>query len=147
MRNQNSFYLLALFPSIIAAQKASKFDSIILNTSVFYTCADITIPPRAVNVSISGAAEFTCTAIATAFIWEANRVGIDEGNEIAVTTIVLNKAQDLRMSTLRIVVSSSSYNAVNITCIAVSLSPFTSEESDPALLLVQGYVITLLWMS
>ena len=47
----------------------------------------------------------------------------------------------LRMSTLRVAMANSTYNATNITCTIVSIksNPIsTSNESEPALLLVQG---------
>ena len=112
----------------------------------FHYGADITIPPRAYNVSIKAVAEFTCTAVASTFIWEANKVGITEEEGTAIMTIALNEAQSIRMSTLRIKVTTTD-NAVNITCIAVSLSPFTSEESIPVLLLVQGEFAAYLFVT
>ena len=81
--------------------------------------------------------EFTCTAVTNGFAWEANGQQLDNNEEVVIATVPVNVVQNLRMSTLRILVTSSD-NATNITCVVVSLSPFTSDESDPVLLLVQG---------
>ena len=102
------------------------------------TFSDIIIPPNSVNVSLKGVAEFNCTATASTFIWKANGqvivsndaiVTVDETNEVTV-----------RMSTLRVMVTSID-NSSNITCEAITLTPFAKDESDPALLLVQGIML------
>ena len=81
--------------------------------------------------------EFTCTAVANGFAWEANGQQLDSNEVVAIANVPVNEMQNLRMSTLRILVTSTD-NATNITCIVVSLNPFTNDESDPVLLLVQG---------
>ena len=130
------YTLLVLFP-IIAAQQASKSNSIntfrLKNYSLHL--ADITIPPQSVNISINGVAEFNCTAVANAFSWRANGQEIISGKGFVITYVFL--ALYIRMSTLRMMVSSTD-NATNITCLVISLSPFSFDISDPALLLVQG---------
>ena len=84
-------------------------------------------------------AEFTCTAVANSITWRANGQQIDNGNAgINVVTVIVNEAQNIHMSTLRLTVSSTD-NATNITCFVVSFSPgFTSNESQLILLMVQG---------
>ena len=96
--------------------------------------AGITIPPRAVNVSINGVAEFTCTAVANSFAWEANGKQRDNEQDIIITSVVIN---EVHTSTFRMKVSSTD-NATNISCIAFLLTPLSSDGSSPVLLLVQG---------
>ena len=52
----------------------------------------------------------------------------------------MNDTQSIRMSTLTVSTSSMS-NATNITCEAIIYDPLTSDESGPALLLVQGMIV------
>ena len=119
----------------IAAQEASKSAIEISPFNInFHTHADITIPPRAVNVSINGVAEFTCTAVANSFAWEANGQQRDNEKGIVITSVLVN---EVHISTFRMTVSSTD-NATNITCIAFRLTPLSSDVSNPALLLVQG---------
>ena len=103
--------------------------------------ADIIIPPQAVNVSINGVAEFSCTGVANSFVWEINGEQVDDNGEtFVVMTVRLNETQlNVRKSTL-IMTMSSTDTAANITCTAISWlsNPITTAESDPALLLVQG---------
>ena len=62
----------------------------------------------------------------------------DNGDRVNIThAIPVNLSQNVRMSILRMTVTSAD-NAVKITCIASWLKPISSDESDPALLLVQG---------
>ena len=82
-------------------------------------------------------AEFNCTGVASSFIWKANGTVLTSNElEIFVSQLIAVE-QDFRISTLKIKVSSVE-NATKITCSAVSLDPFTTDESEPALLLVQG---------
>ena len=84
-------------------------------------------------------AVFTCTAVCNSIIWHGNGQQIDEDDdgEIVITTPLLNSTQNIRMSTLELPVSSTD-DATNITCTAISDSPLTLIESAPVLLLVQG---------
>ena len=87
-------------------------------------------------------AEFNCTAVANSITWRANGQQIDNGDEgvLVATVIVLI---NIRMSTLRLTVSSTD-NAANITCFAVSFSlVITGSESWPVLLMVQGSIARL----
>ena len=105
--------------------------------------AGIIIPPHSVNVSLNEVAEFNCTALhASTFFWLANNQTILNSNGIEISPVILVGAESegIRMSILRVAVSSID-NATNITCSAVTLSPFTKNESDPALLLVQGIIM------
>ena len=104
---------------------------------LFYTHADITIPPRSVNISINEVAEFNCTAAASGLIWKSNGQQIHNGDSGVVITPTQTLSENIRMSTLRMTVTSTD-NATNITCIAYSKPPTLSAESGPALLLVQG---------
>ena len=71
------------------------------------------------------------------FFWKANGTNLSNNKKIFITPVPL-LVDGLRMSMLRIVVASTD-NATNITCTAVKLDPFSiSNESEPALLLVQG---------
>ena len=79
-------------------------------------------------------AEFTCTAVGTSLFWRANGIEIDEEMGTTLTTVLVDGTEGIRRSTLR----TSTDNAANITCTAISASPLASDESDPALLLVQG---------
>ena len=99
--------------------------------------ADITVPPRPVNISLNSVAEFTCTAVANGFAWKANGQQLDNEDEVAILNAPVNELLNIRISTLRVLVTSTD-NDTNITCVVVSLNPFTSDESDSVLLLVQG---------
>ena len=74
-----------------------------------------------------------CKAVGNIFSWLFSRqpAGFEE------KTVAIDEDQDFRQSTLKWNVTSSNNNII-ITCVVVSLDPFTREESDPALLLVQG---------
>ena len=134
----NAFHLFILLP-IIAAQEAGKY-YYFLYACLSQIFTDITIPPQAVNTSINKVVEFNCTAVANGFTWYANGQQIDNGEGVAITPeIPVNENLNIRMSTLRMAVVSVN-NSTNITCIAFLLDPISSEESDPALLLVQGIV-------
>ena len=54
--------------------------------------------------------------------------------------IVVNQMQGIRMSTLLLTANALSIvdNATNITCNVIIISPLSWDESEPALLLVQG---------
>ena len=59
---------------------------------ILYLIADITVPPRAVNVSVNEVAEFNCTAVANSFTWQANGQQLDEdneGEEVVITNVLL----------------------------------------------------------
>ena len=57
---------------------------------------------------------------------------------VTISTAVVNKTTNIRTSIIRMIVSSTD-NAKNITCTAISRSsPPTIDSSDPALLFVQG---------
>ena len=101
---------------------------------------DITEPPQSVNVSINGVAEFTCTAIATSITWTANGQQLSNIDGVSIATVAVDKTRNIRISTLRIPVSSTD-DATNITCHAIVLTPISSVESSPVLLLVQGIVL------
>ena len=106
----------------------------------FFFILDVIIPPRAVNVSANTVAVFTCTAVADTFNWQANGLQIDEvEGEIFITNtcIELDLTLNIRESTLELTVSSTD-NATNITCTAISISPLAINKSVPVLLLVQG---------
>ena len=102
---------------------------------------DILIPPKSVNVSLVGVAEFNCTGIADDFIWKINGVDVVSNGDslIQTPTTTLNEAQGIRMSTLR-VTDLSTDNATNVTCTAVVESPLSSDKSVPALLMIQGII-------
>ena len=105
---------------------------------VIFIYADITIPPHSLNVSLNEVAEFNCTAFANTFLWIANNQSIVINNGIEISPVIpVDEAINLRMSKLRVPVSAID-NATNITCSAVILDPLTIDESEPALLLVQG---------
>ena len=88
------------------------------------------------NSSVNGVAEFTCTAVAISIVWKANEVQLDASERIFIGTTAVS--EEIRISTLRMTVSSTADNAANITCVAVSLTPPSIVISDSALLLVQG---------
>ena len=100
---------------------------------------DITIPPQLVIVPIGTVVEFTCTAVANSFTWQANGQQLDNGRGVFIMPVAVNEAQNIRMSTLRLTVSSID-DATNITCTAISLSPFSKVVSNPAPLIVQGRI-------
>ena len=89
-------------------------------------------------------AEFNCTGVCKDLIWMDNGHQLhdgDNGDRVNIThAIPVNLSQNVRMSILRMTVTSAD-NAVKITCIASWLKPISSDESDPALLLVQGMEI------
>ena len=104
--------------------------------------ADIITPPQSLNISLNEVAEFNCTGIAETIAWKANGEEIVNNGETIVipTAIVVNQTQGILMSTV-LLTASIVDNVTNITCIALSTSPLSSDESEPALLLVQG----LMW--
>ena len=119
-----AFHLFILLP-IIAAQEASKSDSG-NHYAAFNFCTDIIIPPRAVNASINGVAEFTCTGVANSFTWEANGLQLDNGPGVVIQPIIpVNETLNIRMSIFRIAVVSIK-NATNITCTAFRSFPLSS---------------------
>ena len=134
----SQIHLLIVLISSTAAQIASKCDTITASNQ--YTGTDITIPPRAVNVSVNGAAVFNCTAVGNSFIWRANGIEIDEGMGTILMQVLVDGTEGIRRSTLRVSVSSTD-NAANITCVAISSSPLSIDKSDPVLLLVQGILL------
>ena len=82
-------------------------------------------------------AEFNCSIgianTAAIFIWKGNNKNLHVSDGISIEKNGIT-------STLRIKVSSTD-NATNITCIAVIVTPMlSSDESEPALLLVQGHL-------
>ena len=83
---------------------------------------------------------FTCTAVGNSFVWRANGIEIDEDTGTILMLVLVDGTEGIRRSTLRMSVSSTN-NAANITCIVISLSPFSTDESDPVLLLVQGILL------
>ena len=110
----------------------------IIECSAYHVHAGIAIPPRSVNISLNGVAEFNCTGTADAFIWEFN--GEPVGNDIGIVimpTITVDEAENIYKTVLQVTASTVDV-AKNITCTAVSLSPVSTVESQPALLLVQG---------
>ena len=86
-------------------------------------------------------AEFTCTAVANSFTWALypNGQQINEEEGVDITTTTVNGALNIRMSTLRVAVTSID-DAANIICTAFTLSPLSGIDSDPVLLQVQGRV-------
>ena len=104
---------------------------------------EITIPPKSVNVSLNGVAEFNCTAVAANFVWKKNGMDVNNGIGTVIKDTIVNEVQSIRKSMLKLTVSSVIDIASNITCTAVKNSPFSNDESEPAILLVQG--IAILW--
>ena len=135
----SQIHLVILLIYNAAAQIASKCNTITPSKSVF-KYVDVTIPPRAINVSINEVAEFNCTAVGNSLFWRANGIEIDEEMGTTLTIVLVDGTEGIRRSTLRMSVSSTD-SAANITCTAVSASPLSSDESDPALLLVQGIIL------
>ena len=99
--------------------------------SLLYIYLGVTIPPQSVNISLNGVAQFTCTGVASAFVWKEN------GIQTNSTNITQHNINVDTVSTIE-VQGSSFENGTNITCTAVSLVPLSVDESEPATLLVQG---------
>ena len=138
-----------VFLTVTAAQRASMYNFTkyiipIKHDAALPACADVTIPPRSVNISLNGVAEFNCTGVASGFVWESNGMEvINDGIRTLIShAISVDAANGIRMSTLRMKVSSTD-NATNITCTALKSSPLSSNRSAPALLLVQGNYYTI----
>ena len=108
---------------------------IIISPCIFFF-ADITIPPSPVNVSVNSVADFTCNGVANGLTWEANKKQLDNSEGVFIQTVLV---QNILISTLRIPVSSTD-NATNITCTAISLHPLAKDQSDPVLMMVQGKI-------
>ena len=97
------------------------------------------------NVSLNEFAMFSCTAIATFISWKIDGVLIngdirDKGFDDSALLVTFNLTQDLRGTSLRVLGSPNSNN-VNITCVAIIPTSFTTFDvntSEPALVLVQG---------
>ena len=109
--------------------------------------AGIVSSPQSVNVSGDDHAVFNCTAIATFINWNVNGTSLNAGTngfEMQLT-IDVNVSQDLRTAALRVVGSPDANNS-SIECVALleqSNKTFDAISSAPALLLVQGIIITL----
>ena len=67
-----------------------------------------------------------------------------DNNDADVVVTMTVGAENIRMSTLTLWVSSTTKNATNITCHAALTDPLVVIDSNPALLLVQGTCI--LWV-
>ena len=101
------------------------------------------------NISSGDPAVFNCTATATFINWEVNGAALNadlmsKGFDNPIT-IDLNVLQDLRMSKLGVLGSPDNDN-ISIVCVAVlrfSATMFVSKRSDPALLLVQGMIASI----
>ena len=96
------------------------------------------------NISSGDHAVLNCTAIATDLNWKVNDDSFNTDyenkgfHELAV--VVLDASQSLRTASLRVLGSAHSNNA-SIVCVAIleySQLLFVGNESEPALLLVQG---------
>ena len=95
------------------------------------------------NITINKVAVFHCTGVANSFTWRANGQQLDHGEGITILPEVpVNETLQIYMSTLRMAVTSVN-NATNISCVAFSYSPLSSDKSYPAMLLVQGMLHTL----
>ena len=88
--------------------------------------------PQSVNVSLNEVAEFNCTANSDNIVWRTNGVDVNSGQ-----ILFIEIAQSIYLSTMKSNALASLDNT-NITCTAVKLTPPSSNESEPALLLVQG---------
>ena len=106
---------------------------------LYHISPEILAHPKSVNVSLNGVAKFNCTAVVSAtIVWKKNGIDVNNGIGIAITETVVNEMQNIRTSSLKLMVSSLENKTANITCTAVKLSPFSKDESEPALLFVQG---------
>ena len=85
---------------------------------------------------------FTCVAAGNSIWLRSNGEQLDNGKDVFIKTELLDEAENIRISTLILWVSSPE-NATNITCHSSSVDPITFDNSRQALLLVQGrYCIT-----
>ena len=94
-----------------------------------------------VSVAVNETVNFTCTAVADIIQWEVNGIfAFDEnirkqGFDDSSPPIVLNATQNLRTRTMS-AFGSVDNNGSSITCVAISIPPFSLAISDPAVLLV-----------
>ena len=100
---------------------------------------DIVSFPQSVNSSLNKVAVFNCTAVADSVDWLINGTPLNFVNSLDYhkRTVTLNQAKNLYKSTLTTIASPLN-NKTNISCYVVTLSPFTSLISEPALFLIQG---------
>lgn len=109
----------------------------------FYLYIEILVPPEAVNISLHDEAEFTCTAVAQHINWNANNTPVDafldKGFFGSIIPTPINETEKIYLSRLRVLGSYFS-NATEIVCIGslLAMGTFTSANSEPKLLLVQG---------
>ena len=98
---------------------------------------DITSPPQSVNISLNGVAVFNCTYVPL-LIWLADGVDqiVNGSNGYKFSTMPYG-LPNIRTTTLE-VTASMDKNNTNITCTAISRSPLSKSDSEPALLLIQG---------
>ena len=103
-------------------------------------CAAIVYPPVSANVSVNQLAMFNCTAVADVIEWLANNepVSDEQAKGFHASTEPLNSMIGLRRSKLYVEGREENDN-VSITCVAFNNSdPLNIDNSDPALLRVQG---------
>ena len=98
---------------------------------------DIVSSPQSVNISLNKVAVFNCTAIADSINWLINGSPFDNRSKYHKITVTLNEAKSLHKSTLTANASPLN-NKTKISCFVVTLKPFASLTSEPALLLIQG---------
>lgn len=81
----------------------------------------------------------TCVAAGNIIWWTSDEGQLDNSQNVDIVTVLVNEAENIRMSNLTIWVSSPE-NATNVTChaSAVALSGITFANSQPGKLLVQG---------
>ena len=91
--------------------------------------------PGPKNGTVNEEVVFICRGTASIFTWKINNHSIDF--EFEEHTVPINANQNFRQSTLKWIATSSDNNS-GVSCIAIILDPLTNDESDPALLLVQG---------
>ena len=110
--------------------------------------AVITDPPRAVNISVNGVAEFNCTASAPCssiiIIWTVNE-SETSGDYVTTRGVDGNSVKStIRLSAYSVNNAATTYITCTLTIIGNSIAQ-SIETSNPVLLMIQGKAI-LLWL-
>ena len=87
--------------------------------------------PGPKNVTANGEVVFICRGIANIFSWKINNQSV----HFEEPPVPINANENFRQSTLKWIVTYSDNNSI-VLCIAIIDDP--NDESEPALLLVQG---------
>lgn len=103
----------------------------------------IIISPNAINISLNQEAVLSCKTVGEHISWTANGTSVyyvkHKDWMVSQLTEIVNSTQNIHLSKLKIR-GTSNVNQTNLTCHVAQLSGnhYSNDESEPALVLVQG---------